>query len=230
MSFIVSDNNFYIPLMLPIPEDTSVISTAEMPHHTLLTLLKAKTGSAHQAIEQALALTDPGLTLIRYLHRIKQFYSFYKPLESRLLDLSSEISPWLDIRNRQKTALLEADLQSMGQAIENISQPMTMCTALPQLSSPAECLGCLYVLEGATLGGVVISRHIRDTLGVTPETGGLFFHGYGQRTGEMWREFRAAMSAFDAQTHQQEQVILAARATFDTLRRWCTKSSTYERS
>ena len=219
--------------MLLIPEDTSVIAIAEMPHHPLLTRLRAKTGSAHQAIEQALDLTDPSLTLIRYLHRIKQFYSFYKPLENRLLELSSEISPWLDIRNRQKTAFLEADLQSINQAINqetpNTGEPLTLCTALPQLNNSAECFGCLYVLEGATLGGVIISKHIRDTLGVTPETGGLFFHGYGQRTGEMWREFRAAMSAFDAQTHQQDQVIVAARATFDTLRHWCTKNSTYDR-
>ena len=214
--------------MLLTPEDRSLISIAEIPHHSLLTRLRAKTGSAHLAIEQTLNLTDPSLTLIRYLHRIKQFYSFYKPLESRLLELSSEIAPWLDIRNRQKTAFLEADLQSMNQAIPNTGEPLTLCTALPQLNSTAECFGCLYVLEGATLGGVVISKHIRDTLGVTPETGGLFFHGYGQRTGEMWREFRAAMSAFDAQTHQQDLAIVAARATFDTLRHWCAKSSTYE--
>lgn len=216
--------------MLPIPEDTSESSIAEMPHYSLLTLLRAKTGAAHQAIEQALALTDPSLTQIKYLHRIKQFYSFYKPLESRLLDLSSEISPWLDIRNRQKTAFLEADLRSMGQSMPSIGEPLALCTALPQLNSPAECFGCLYVLEGATLGGVVISNHIRETLGVTPETGGLFFHGYGERTGEMWREFRAAMSAFDAQTHQQDQVIIAARATFDTLRHCCATSSTYDQS
>ena len=195
----------------------------------MLTRLRAETGSAHLAIEQTLNLTDPSLTLIRYLHRIKQFYSFYKPLESRLLELSSGITPWLDIRNRQKTAFLEADLQSINQAIPNTGAPLTLCTALPQLNSTAECFGCLYVLEGATLGGVVISKHIQDTLGVTPETGGLFFHGYGQRTGEMWREFRAAMSLFDAQTHQQDQVIVAARATFDTLRHWCAKSSTYDR-
>ena len=215
--------------MLLTPEDRSLISIAEIPHHSLLTRLRAKTGSAHLAIEQTLNLTDPSLTLIRYLHRIKQFYSFYKPLESRLLELSSGIAPWLDIRNRQKTAFLEADLQSMNQAIPNTGEPLTLCTALPQLNSTAECFGCLYVLEGATLGGVVISKHIQDMLGVTPETGGLFFHGYGQRTGEMWREFRAAMSLFDAQTHQQDQVIVAARATFDTLRHWCAKSSTYDR-
>ena len=216
--------------MLAIPHDTSVISITKMPQHTLLTRLRAETSSAHEAIEQALALTDPTLTLIKYLHRIKQFYSFYKPLESRLLDLSREIYPWLDIRNRQKIAFLEADLKSMGQAIENTGEPITMCPALPQLNNPAECFGCLYVLEGATLGGVVISKHILNTLGVTPETGGLFFNGYGQRTGEMWREFRVAMSVFDAQTHQQEQVIVAARATFDTLRHWCARSSTYDRS
>ena len=37
---------------------------------------------------------------------------------------------------------------------------------LPPLETQADAFGCLYVLEGATLGGRVISRHIERALGL----------------------------------------------------------------
>jgi heme oxygenase len=52
------------------------------------------------------------------------------------------------------------------------------------------------VLEGATHGGQFISKHTLALLGVTPETAGRFFHGYGERTGAMWRTFGAALTGF----------------------------------
>jgi heme oxygenase len=56
-------------------------------------------------------------------------------------------------------------------------------------------VGCLYVLEGATLGGQFISRHLA-TLGIGPANGGLFFHGYGAKTGEMWKSFQTNATGF----------------------------------
>ena len=46
---------------------------------------------------------------------------------------------------------------------------------LPDLQGVQEALGCLYVVEGSTLGGQVIARHLRQTLGVDPRCGGSFF-------------------------------------------------------
>ena len=58
-------------------------------------------------------------------------------------------------------------------------------------------------------------------LGVTPEAGGRFFHGYGPRTGEMWQAFRSALAGPAATTESQHEVVAAAAATFRALHRWC---------
>ena len=71
-----------------------------------------------------------------------------------------------------------------------------MSVDLPRVDSVAAAFTCLYVTEGATLGHQVTSRHVRQTIGMTPETRGRFFHGYGDWTGIMWQTFGTALAAF----------------------------------
>ena len=190
----------------------------------LLVRLRAETRAEHDAIEHALNLTDGRLTLEGYRQRVEQFYGFYKPLEERMLVREGWISPWLDINERVKTPLLAADLKALGSAP---AAALPLCGNLPGLEGPPECFGCLYVLEGSTLGGQVISRHLREKLNVTPGAGGLFFDGYGHRTGLMWQQFRLALTGFCGITgitditDTQDRVVTAARLTFETLRHWC---------
>ena len=91
---------------------------------------------------------------------------------------------------------------------------------LPDLTDVVNGFGCLYVLEGSTLGSQFISRHVQKILGVTPEGGGRYFHGYGERTGEMWREFGAALTAFAVERETQDRIVENAIATFRRLRGW----------
>ena len=190
----------------------------------MLVRLRAETRAEHDAIEQALNLMDGQLALDGYRQRIEQFYGFYLPLEHNMLKRKAWLSPWLDVGERVKTRLLAADLTALGGAP---AASLPLCRDLPALEGSPECFGCLYVLEGSTLGGQVISRYIREKLNVTPEAGGLFFDGYGHRTGAMWRQFRMALTEFSATTSHagstdtQDRVVAAARLTFETLRRWC---------
>ena len=97
------------------------------------------------------------------------------------------------------------------------------CDDVPVIDSLAAALGCMYVLEGSSLGGRIITRHVRAKLGITEETGGRFFHGYGEQTGEMWRAFRASVSACPVTLAARETMVEAAIATFRLLRRWCER-------
>lgn len=185
---------------------------------SLLSQLRTETREQHDAIEQTLLLMDDDLTLDAYRCRLAQFFGFYKPVEEQLLDGRGPLAPWLDVQARRKTPLLEADLKALGQ---QAAARLPLCTKLPPLTSAAECFGCLYVLEGATLGGVIISRHVGQKLGIAPASGGAFFCGYGEQTGAMWQQFRAAVSAFSTQTDDQDTVVASARATFEALQHWC---------
>lgn len=82
-----------------------------------------------------------------------------------------------------------------------------------------QVLGCLYVIEGATLGGQVITRHLLATHGITPETGGAFFAGYGAETGPHWQAFGAMITAAE-RFGAADEIVASANRTFETLDRW----------
>ena len=87
-------------------------------------------------------------------------------------------------------------------------------------------MGCLYVLEGASLGGQVITRLVQDRLGIGPEDGGAFFYGYGNGTAARWESFRAYLEAYAEEHERQKAIIGAARATFKALGAWLVSDMT----
>ena len=84
--------------------------------------------------------------------------------------------------------------------------------------TPAKAFGTLYVMEGATLGGQVINRHLKEHLGLTPENGGVFFNGYGQMTGPMWKAFGASIEAFAASANADDEIVAAAKDAFTSFK------------
>ena len=79
-------------------------------------------------------------------------------------------------------------------------------------------------MEGASLGGRMITQHIQATLGITPATGGSFFNGYGDDTGKMWQTMRQLLISGAANTETENIIVASAIATFACLRRWCQSS------
>ena len=175
----------------------SFAATPTLP--SVLTRLRLETRSEHEAVEHVLNVMG-ALTGSTYRQRLVQFYGFYNPLEAALQTRcakqsdrhshSLEVSqlPML-LPRLHKSLLLRQDLHHLGVSTEGLAQ----CRALPQIQTPAEVLGCLYVLEGATLGGRMITEHIQATLGITPTTGGSFFDGYAGHTARMWNAMRQTL-------------------------------------
>lgn len=186
-----------------------------------LARLRAETRSEHLAIEATLRLTVDDLTLVTYRHRLEQLYGFYRPIEADLREVCDWSRHGLDLDARRKTPLLVADLRSLGWTdVAGIP----LCSDLPPLPGVAEGFGCLYVLEGATLGGRIVTRHLRGVLGDGFERAGRFFGGYGERTAEMWCRFREALARFaDGGRDTGDRTVVSAVATFRALRRWCAR-------
>ncbi len=63
------------------------------------------------------------------------------------------------------------------------------------LDAPAAATGALYVLEGSTLGGQLIGRHIAGPARLLGATGCLL-PGHGAAAGAMWAAFRTRLDAF----------------------------------
>jgi heme oxygenase len=156
---------------------------------------------------------------VRYDALLQGFYGFYAPLENRLLHRPEWHALGFDAESRRKTPLLRRDLQHRGFSREQIDA-LPLCPALPDASTFAHVLGCLYVLEGSTLGGQILSRHFARVLDLDAQRGAAYFCSYGERVGEMWRSFGQMLSTQATSVTIENQMIEAARSTFETLEAW----------
>ena len=179
----------------------------------ILKRLRSETAQQHSAMETQLPLLDPTLTHDAYVQLVARFWGYYAPLEAQL----EHVYP-IDFEGKERlnTPLLEDDLRSMGQSLALLPH----CTNLPALTDLPQVLGCLYVIEGATLGGQLISRQLQTTLGLTCSSGAAFFSGYGALTGTRWRAFCTFLTETAAPLGQDRTIIASANATFETLGLW----------
>jgi len=178
----------------------------------LLAELRLATAAEHQALEDRLDLFNRVRTLASYTALLERFHRVVQPLEVLLESRVDWNATGWDFAARLKTPWLVQDIQSLrGLApVSHLAPP-----ELPLIEGLGEGIGCLYVLEGSTLGGQGISRHFRELLKITPERGGAYFNAYGAETGRRWKEFcQWAESAAVADPGMIEAACSSARQTF----------------
>ncbi len=186
----------------------------------ILTALRSATREQHLRVEQAVDLPARLRSLHRYRDLLERFYGYYCPLEQHLEVVARAGLLPLDLQPRLKVALLRQDLGALGHAAEQIAA-LPLCSELPRIAAAAEALGCLYVLEGSTLGGQLIRQAVSARLGLTADTGCAFFNSYGASTREKWSDFCSTLADYgDRHPGAESQVIAAATETFARLGSW----------
>ena len=181
-------------------------------------LLKRETADLHRRLELDLGLLESGLSLDRYRRVLKFFFGFYAPIEAGLARVASADPP-LALPLRARSALIESDLQSLGLSQREIAN-LPRCADLPRLSCPEDLAGCLYVLEGACLGGQVIAPALRQQLGVEKGSGASFFIGDAEGTPARWSLFLAWLEGLVRAGSTTAEIVASARATFLAFARW----------
>lgn len=190
-------------------------------------LLKTYTQPYHDQLDTTLDLLHRPLTHEEYRKLLACFYGFYAPTETALAQVLTASACPLDFARRRKTPLLERDLQTLGMAVTDVLA-LPRCSFLPVHIDLAQALGCLYVLEGATLGGPVISRHLHTQFGFTAEFGCAFFLSYGKEVGSMWQAFCNVLTECATMDTHQKAMVAAACETFAAFERWVKKSSQHD--
>jgi heme oxygenase len=76
------------------------------------------------------------------------------------------------------------------------------------------------VLEGSTLGGRVLYKHINKALGFEADSGAAYFCGYGADTAGKWRLFLSCLSDYAADQVAAERIIASAIRTFTQMDLW----------
>lgn len=183
----------------------------------ILAELRQRTREHHLRVEAGLPLLRDDLTLDEYRALLLRFHGFYAPLEERLRRVPGWEAVGVSPVERSKAPLLAADLRALG-----VPEPRDVpaCPGLPAVDGLPRALGCMYVLEGATLGGQLIRRQLARTLGIAPGSGCAFFASYGAEVGPMWKAFTAALEDFAAAHPVGGSIVDAACDTFCRLDAW----------
>ncbi len=184
---------------------------------TLSARLRSETRDLHSAIERQVDVMRPDLSQDQYRDLLQRFYGFYAALECRLASVPGLEAVCPDFASRKKVSLLERDLTALGMTLDAIHS-LPHCGELPDLASAHQALGCLYVTEGATLGGAMISRHVAATLKFARDSGSAFFNSYGDQRGNMWKSLTDFINALPVA--HETAVVVAARQTFVFFTTW----------
>jgi len=181
-------------------------------------LLKEKTREAHSTAEN---LLTPKLCSIHsyddYAAVLKMFYGYFYPLEQVIKKyITSDILT--DIDERRNSMFVLHDLQSLNCSTENLS----VCDQIPRANNINDAFGFLYVLEGSTLGGRMISKMLMKNIYIKLDQGNLnFFNGYKEETGNKWAHFLSVINHREDNGHT---IVAKAVEAFDGLTQWMKKT------
>ncbi len=142
---------------------------------TLLDRLRTETRDAHDALHHhplLAPLISPRLTLRDYQYALLAFDAFYGRLDGGVGE-SAPVRDWL-AHDLARQGLKPLVLPGIG---------------LPVLVTESHLWGYLYVKQGSTLGGTVISRNLTRVLGLNPLSDQQFFAGFGEQNGTRWKKF-----------------------------------------
>ena len=181
--------------------------------------LKDQTAEQHQRLEAKLDILTRLSSPQGYKSLLEQFYGFYLPLEIHLGSVMCPAGSLSNFTARRKTPLLEQDLLFLDLSERDLAE-LPQCQKLPTVESEAQAFGCLYVLEGATLGGQIISKYVADKLGYERDRGATFFKSYGAEVRAMWCGFVQALREYATAHDADDEVVAAAVDTFDKFDQW----------
>ncbi|WP_231425231.1 biliverdin-producing heme oxygenase [Pedobacter sp. Leaf250] len=182
-------------------------------------LLRTETAEHHAALESLMFVNEimnNSLSIENYKKLLTINYIIHQRLENKLANmLDTDLAEKLDMKNRLKLSALEKDLEYWQ--IDNLTLPDVNFEMYVPERNNTEVLGALYVLEGATLGGNVIKRHILANSNFTNHEGGLNYYGvYGEELGSKWKTFVSILNESVPEA-DYERCIRSANETFNNL-------------
>ncbi|MGY3087009.1 heme oxygenase [Hymenobacter sp. UYAg731] len=181
----------------------------------ILPRLRHETKPFHDAVEQNpfnRALGAGTVTAADTAEFLAKMYGFLEPYEAQLYAHAAAFGPAWQLDQRYRAPLILEDLARLG---HDAAPPLY--PELPPLTSRAQLLGAMYVLEGSTLGGQVIARQL-DKAGIAAHA---FFTGRAGRTGPLWKAFCQQLTeATETGDDDPAAIVASAVHTFQALSAW----------
>ncbi len=185
--------------------------------------LRAETRAQHQATEGlafSRALIAEELPLHSYVGQLRAYAKVHAALESACGLSSHPVLRSVWRGDMVKMPRLAADLAHFRDQPElspdGTRAGATFAYRLLAMAqeNPVALLGPLYVLEGSTLGSVLLRRHLSSSFGVADKTGMSYYSAYGNEVMQNWRTFKTRVDGSVRNLEDQDSVVLAAREAF----------------
>lgn len=183
----------------------------------VLRRLRTGTAEEHEDVERTLDLLDPDLARTRLAAVLDRMHGFWLAAEAGLdawAGTHQADAAAVDWPRRRRATMFAEDLRTLD------ATPSTGGPTLPPLTGTDQALGRLYVLEGSTLGGTFIDRHLAS-LPHLADVRVRAFSPYGSETGAMWAAFRRVTRERVTAGGSPDAMVDSARATFRALATWC---------
>ncbi len=175
--------------------------------------LRASSADCHKQLELnslSLALLSDTVNQSIYCTYLARLYRFVKGFEQYVYPELGQY--FLNINDRKKAQFIEGDLKAHHIAIDKDTL-LEEALFRDTYTDVYVAAGSLYVLEGSTLGGQIIVKHLQKTM-PSGFVNTAYFSGYQQRTGSMWKEFLQQLTALPQSKQQEQQIISGAITTF----------------
>ena len=176
--------------------------------------LRGGTHDEHVRLNQhpmLVGLTRPGYPMERYRMLMAAYYHFYRAIEDGIEHFGNAA---FDYAPRRKLPWLQEDLAYLD--TDPLAAESLPRQPLPDMTPEdiGELAGMLYTIEGSTLGGQVISRHLSAHHGLGADCGGRFFSAYRDLTDQRWQEVQQFLNATPVTDTFTRRAVGASRRTF----------------
>lgn len=179
-------------------------------------ILKAETLKDHEHLEDKFnVLLSRKLTKKTYLSLLKHLYRFHFYFEKNLEELpikNKVIENYL--LERKKTQWLKQDIEVLLNSPLNMSLNEVDDFHFNDFSNIASLMGAIYVLEGATLGGQIITKKLKAHEDLLINEATRFYAGYHEDTGRMWRDYLTSLESYPWEDYGKEKAVSGAKAIF----------------
>jgi heme oxygenase len=198
-----------------VPSPGDALRPGGSPGARVIEELRAATRDAHRRAERATGLLRAPDAWSAYVRYLAKQHGLLRPLEPTLDEGLAALG--LDPAARRKGHLVAADLAALGVDAPGLAR----CGHLPATRPLARAVGCIYVVEGQTLGGRVLLRRLAARLDIDRGRGASFLDAYAGRTAERWRELAASLEAFGCRAPGEVSTVVAgALEAFDRISAW----------
>lgn len=185
-------------------------------------MLRGATHGDHVRVNRhplIIGLTRPGYSPDAYRQVLIAYYHFYRDQEVAIARVLARHGIPFSYLGRWKRPWLEEDLAHFGIDPNEAANLPRQPVGVAELSGKGALVGVLYAIEGASLGGQVISSHLASTLGFTPDRGARFFSGYGESTAARWQEYLGFAETLGDDAVARNDACVAAVHVFDLIER-----------